>query len=74
MAAIVNRAKVNNADLPTLIGQRVVVRQTADESQRIGIAAAYDAVNQKVRIDQGKGHFWVSAINTPAHYIYVDNF
>ena len=69
-----NHTKVNNTDLPTLIGQRVVVRYTADASERRGIVGANDATNSKVRIDQGKGHFWVSSINTPAHYIFVDNF
>jgi len=68
-----NLSKVNNSDLPTLIGQRVIVRFAPNTSERRGIIGAYDSTNHKVRIDEDKTHFWVSTTNTPDHYIFIHN-
>lgn len=65
--------KVNHADLPTLSGQPVTIRFTSDESERRGTVSTYDSVNQKVRINQGKRHFWMPSVNTTAHIIRVEN-
>lgn len=65
--------KVNHADLPNLLGQSVVIRFTNDESEKRGVVSVYDSVNQKVRINQGKRHFWVPSVNTTAHIIRVEN-
>jgi hypothetical protein len=65
--------KVTHVDLPTLSGQPVTIRFTNDESEKRGIVSAYDSVNKKVRINQGKRHFWVPSINTAAHTIRVEN-
>lgn len=59
--------------LSSLIGTTVVVRSTLDGSERRGIIRANDSVNNKVRIDQGKGHFWQSTTTTGV-YIFSDNF
>jgi len=66
--------KVNHADLPNLSGQSVVVRFTSDESEKRGTVSTYDSGNQKVRINQGKRHFWVPSVNTTSHIIRVENF
>lgn len=69
-----NHTKVNNADLQGLMGQRVRIRLAVNTHDRIGVVGAYDSVNQKIRIDQDKTHFWITAINTTAHSISIDNF
>ena len=61
------------ADLPNQNGQRVVVRSTIDGSERRGIIGAKDTVNNKVRVDQGKGHFWQSTTANNV-YIFSDNY
>lgn len=63
--------KLTNSSLANAnqIGTPVVVRFTADESERIGKVGAYDSVNQKIRIDKGKRHFWITSLDTGAHII-----
>lgn len=73
MSTAAASTKVNHADLPNLSGQSVVVRFTADESEKRGVVSAYDSVNHKVRINQGKRHFWVPSVNTTDHIIRVEN-
>lgn len=63
--------KLTNSSLANSnqIGTPVVIRFTADESEKIGKLGAYDSINQKLRIDQGKRHFWITSLDTPAHII-----
>lgn len=69
-----NHIKVNNSDLQGLMGQRVRIRLAVNAHDRIGVVGAYDSINQKIRIDQDKTHFWITALNTTAHSISIDNF
>ena len=69
-----NHTKVNNSALQSLMGQRVRFRFAANAPDKVGTVGAYDSVNQKIRIDQDKTHFWITALDTAAHSISLDNF
>ncbi len=63
------QSKLTNSALPNMIGQSVTIRFTSDESNKTGKVGAYDSVKQMVRIDQGKRHFWITALDTAAHIV-----
>lgn len=63
------QSKVSNSALATQIGATVTVRFTADESNKTGRVGAYDSVKQLIRMDQGKRHFWITSLDSPAHII-----
>lgn len=71
MATVSPKGKANNADLPTLINQNVVVRSNVDNSERRGTVGYFDSVKNMVRVDDGRTSFWVSTINNQANYIYL---
>ena len=65
------KAKITHADLPTLIGQPIVVRSNVDNSEKRGVIGAYDAVHNVVRVDVNRSHFFANTVNQSTEYVYM---
>mgnify|MGYP007027865829 CR=1 FL=1 len=66
-----SKAKINHTDMPSLIGQAVVIRSNIDHSEKRGVIGAYDSVGGWVRIDVNRSNFWAKTTNQPNEYVYL---
>jgi hypothetical protein len=71
MALPTPKGKITHADIPTLIGQAIVVRSNSDNSEKRGVIGSYDNTKNMARVDVGRSNFWVNTVNQATEYVYM---
>ena len=65
--------KVNTNDLPNMIGQTIVIRNNADNSERRGVILSVAADGKSVLVKENKLFFYVNTAYDPTKYVFADN-
>jgi len=65
--------KINTNDLPNMMGQTIVIRDTPTGTDRRGIVTAIGPDGTSVLIVQGRTQFYQKTAYDPTKYIYADN-